>query len=80
MCIRDSAKVANLASNVAAAVSYAAGGSVLWQLVLPAALCSMAGNTCGAMFAIRGGGKKIRGMIFVVLGLLFAKMLYELLH
>ena len=73
------AKVANLASNMASAVSYIMGGKVLWMLALPAALCSTLGGYCGSRFAIRGGGKRIRGMIFVVLGMLFAKMLYELL-
>ena len=72
------AKVGNLASNIAAAVSFAAGGSVLWQLVLPATVCSVVGNYCGALYAIRGGGKRIRGMIFVVLGMLFIKLLWEL--
>ena len=72
------AKVGNLASNIAAAVSFAAGGSVLWQLVLPATVCSVVGNYCGALYAIRGGGKRIRGMIFVVLGMLFVKLLWEL--
>ena len=32
-----------------------------------------------ALYAIRGGGKKIRGMIFVVLGMLFVKLLWELI-
>ena len=73
------AKVGNLASNVAAAVSFIIGSSVMWQLVLPATLCSVAGNYCGALYAIRGGGKRIRGMIFVVLGMLFVKLLWELL-
>ena len=73
------AKVGNLASNVAAAVSFILGGKVMWALVIPAALCSMAGNYCGALCAIRGGGKRIRAMIFVVLGMLFVKMLAELI-
>ena len=73
------AKVGNLASNAAAAASFIIGGKVLWTLVLPAAACSMLGNWCGARYAIRGGGKKIRGMIFLVLGMLFAKLLYDLL-
>ena len=72
-------KVGNLSSNIAAAVSYAAGGKVMWVLVVPAAACSMLGNWCGARYAIRGGGKKIRGMIFIVLGMLFVKMLVDLL-
>ena len=73
------AKVGNLASNIAAAVSFIVGSSVMWQLVIPATICSIVGNYCGALYAIRGGGKKIKGMIFVVLGMLFVKLLWELL-
>lgn len=72
------AKVVNLASNIASAVSYIRGGFVLWALAAPAILCSVIGAYCGARYAIRGGGKKIRGMIFVVLGLMFVKILCEL--
>ena len=74
------AKVGNLASNVAAATSYIMGGSVLWKLVLPAALCSVAGGYLGSRYAIRGGGKRIRGMIFLVLGMMFVKMLWEVIR
>ncbi len=73
------AKVGNVASNVAAAVSFTAGGKVMWALVVPAAACSMLGNYCGASYAIRGGGERIRAMIFVVLGMLFVKLLADLL-
>ena len=31
-----------------------------------------------AIYALRGGSKKVRGMIFLVLGLLFIKVLSEL--
>lgn len=72
-------KVGNLASNVAAAVSFIIGGKVMWVLVVPAAVCSIAGGLCGAQYAIRGGSKKIRGMIFVVLGMMFVKMIYDVL-
>ena len=72
-------KVGNLASNIAAAASFLIGGKVMWALVVPAAACSMLGNYCGARYAIRGGGKKIKSMIFVVLGMLFVKMLVEFL-
>ena len=72
-------KAANLASNVAAAVVWMVHGSIVWALAPPAIVCNILGNILGARYAIRGGSKKIRGMMFVVLGLLFAKMLYELL-
>ena len=72
------AKTANLASNVASAVVWILGGKVLWTLVLPAALCCVLGNWCGASYAIRGGGKAVRSTIFVVLALLFLKTGYSL--
>ena len=73
------AKLANLCSNVASAVLFILSGKVFWLLALPAAACNMLGAYCGARYAMRGGSKKVRGMIFVVLGLLFVKMLCELL-
>ena len=73
------AKVGNLASNVAAAVVFLLSGNVLWAIVVPAALCNALGGWCGSQYAIRGGSRRVRGMIFVVLGLLFLKMLWELL-
>lgn len=74
-----SAKVVNLASNIASAIVWITGGKVLWPIVLPAAVFAVAGNQCGARYAIRGGSSKIRYMIFVVLGMLFIKMIYEVL-
>lgn len=73
-------RITNLTANAAAAVIWILNGSVVWRLVLPAAICSIAGNYCGARFAIRGGSKRVRGMMFIVLALLFAKMLYDLLN
>ncbi|MDY3282814.1 sulfite exporter TauE/SafE family protein [Dysosmobacter sp.] len=73
------AKVTNLASNVASVVVWILAGKVLWPLVGPALVCNVLGNLAGARYAIRGGSQKVRGMIFVVLGLLFAKMIWEVL-
>lgn len=73
------AKVANLASNVASSVMWILGGKVLWKLVLPATVCCVLGNWCGARYAIKGGSGKVRNMIFVVLGLLFVKLGAELI-
>ena len=73
------AKIGNLASNVASAVIFILNGKVFWALAVPAALCNAIGGYCGARYAIRGGSGKIRGMIFLVLGLMFVKMLWDLL-
>ena len=73
------AKLANLCSNVASAVLFILSGKVWWMLALPAAVCNAFGAFCGARYAMKGGSKRVRGMIFVVLALLFIKMGYELL-
>ena len=72
------AKVVNLSSNIASAAVWITGGKVIWSIVLPAVIFVVAGNQCGARYAIRGGSSKVRGMIFVVLGMLFVKMIWEL--
>ena len=71
-------KVSNLCSCAASAAVWILHGQVFWRLALPALCCSVLGNYLGARYAIRGGSKKIRNMMFLVLGLLFAKLLYEL--
>lgn len=71
------AKVANLASNLASGIIYLFNGKAMYTLVIPAALCSIAGGFLGSRFAIKGGSQRIRKVMFVVLGLLFAKMIYE---
>ena len=73
------AKVVNASSNVAAAAVYLFHGKVMWSFLLPAAACCILGGFCGARYAIQGGGKRVRSMIFVVLGLLFVKLGYDLL-
>lgn len=72
------AKVGNLASNLAACVIWIMNGQVYFKIVIPAAACSILGNWLGARYAIRGGGKKIRRMIFLVLALMCVKLIYDL--
>ena len=73
------AKVSNLASNITSLILYLMGGKVLFVLAIPAAFCSIIGGYMGAKFAIKGGAKKVRYIIFLVIGLLFIKLLYDLL-
>lgn len=72
------AKLVNLASNVAALASLMITGDVLFLLGIPAGLCSMLGAALGSRLTIRRGGKFVRGMMLVVLGLLLAKMLVDM--
>ena len=71
------AKVSNMASNIASAIVWCFNGKAMYSLLIPAALCSMIGSYFGAKFAIKGGSKRIKKVMFVVLALLFAKMIYD---
>lgn len=71
------AKVANMASNIASGIVFLFNGKAMYSLLLPAALCSIAGGFLGSRFAIKGGSKRIRKVMLLVLGLLFAKMIYD---
>ena len=74
------AKLVNLASNVAALISLIATGDVLFLLGLPAGLCAMLGAALGSRMTIRHGGRFVRGMMLGVLALLLAKVLWDMVR
>jgi uncharacterized membrane protein YfcA len=73
-------KVLNLASNVAAVITFIAHGSVWFTLGVPAAVCGIAGNLVGSHWVVKGGSKAIRPVFFAVLLLLFGKVIFNLLR
>jgi len=73
-------KVVNLASNIAAVVTFVANGKVLFILGVPAAVAGIAGNLLGARLVIRRGAAIIRPVFIFTLILLFAKVFYDLLN
>ncbi|HPJ03052.1 MAG TPA: TSUP family transporter [Candidatus Limiplasma sp.] len=73
------AKLTNLASNIAALVSLIATGNVLFLLGIPAGVCGMFGAFLGSKLTIRKGSKFIRVVMLVVLALLLFKILYDIL-
>ena len=74
------AKLVNLASNVASLVTLLGAGQVLFALGLPAAVCGILGNLLGARMTIRRGAGFVRGMLVAVLALLLAKMLLDVVQ
>lgn len=73
------AKLVNLASNVASLTTLLLAGKVLVGLGIPAAVCAMGGNLLGANMTIRRGTGFVRRMMMVVLVLLLAKMVTDVL-
>lgn len=72
------AKVVNFASNISALVVYLIHGQVLFAVGIPAVLCAICGYQVGAQMALKGGGKVVRSLIFVVLGLMLVKTGYTM--
>ena len=71
------ARVANMASNLASCAVFIVGGQVNWAVAAPAGVFAILGNWLGARYAVRGGSKSIRKVMFVVLALLFVKLGYD---
>ena len=70
--------VVNFAAMVSAVFVWILEGKVWWALAVPAVICSLVGNYCGVRYALAGGSKRVKNMMFVVLGLLFIKMAFDL--
>ncbi len=73
------AKLVNLASNLAALASLLVTGNVLILLGIPVGLCAMLGAAVGSRMTIRRGGRLVRVMMLVALGLLLAKVLLDMI-
>ncbi len=72
-------KVVNLASNLSALAVYAAAGSVLFPVAIPAALCNIAGSFLGSALALRRGAAFIRPVILASVALLFVHIAVDFL-
>lgn len=74
------AKVVNLASNLAALLSLLITGDVVIFLGFPAGGCAMLGAFLGSRLTIRRGGRFVRYMMLVVLALLLAKLCLDMIR
>lgn len=71
-------KVINLASNIAALVTFVAHGQVYWALGLSASVFSIAGHYTGAGLVAKDGRRVVRPVVLTVLGILFIRVVAEL--
>jgi uncharacterized membrane protein YfcA len=72
-------KVVNLASNIAALVTFAAAGKIFYQIAIPAAVCGILGNLIGSKLVILRGSKLIRPVFILALTLLMLRVIWNLL-
>lgn len=68
-------KLVNLASNIAALVTFLINGKIFFILGITAAVFSVAGHYIGAGLVIKNGNKIVRPIILIVLILLFIKVI-----
>ena len=74
------AKVLNLASNVAACVTFILAGAVDFRYAVPSAVCNIIGSILGSQMAVRKGSGFIRPVMLCVIVLLIGKVAWDLLR
>ena len=74
------AKVVNFASNLAAALLFAARGMVVWHTALPMAAGQLLGGWIGAHLTVRGGERIVRWVVLCVVAALVVKLSVDALR
>jgi uncharacterized protein len=72
-----SAKVINLATNLAAVIYFGLGGHILYHIALPMAICNVAGAFLGSRLAILRGNRFVRWIFLVVVTGIILKLLWD---
>ena len=73
------AKPVNLASNIASLITRISAGFVIYQLAIPAMICSITGGIIGSKLALMRGAKFVRYVMLFVLALMTVKLAVELI-
>jgi uncharacterized membrane protein YfcA len=73
-----SAKLINLATNLASALFFGATGHILYRVALPMAACSILGAWLGTRVAILKGSRFVRLFFLVVVCLLIGRLAQQL--
>ncbi|RZK16103.1 MAG: sulfite exporter TauE/SafE family protein [Hymenobacter sp.] len=73
-----SAKVVNVATNLAGLAYFISTGQVLYHIALPMAACNMLGSTLGARLALRRGTGFVRVLFLVVVGGFILKLGWDM--
>jgi uncharacterized protein len=74
-----SARVLNVATNLAALLYFGTHGYVLWHLAIGMALANVAGSMLGTRLALRGGSGFVRKIFIVVVSALILNTLWQAL-
>ncbi len=72
-------KISNLSSNLGSLTVFLINGQAILPIGLVAAIFGIAGHYFGAGMLLKNGGKIVRPIIIIVLGLLFVRVILDLL-
>lgn len=72
-----SAKLVNVATNLASLLFFAYTGHILWTVALPMAVCNMLGSSLGARLALQRGVGFVRVLFLVVVCAIILKLGWE---
>ena len=73
-----SAKVVNLATNVAALGFFIPTGNVMFYYALPMAVCNVAGAMVGSQLAMRKGAGFVRTLFLILVSVLICKLAFDM--
>jgi hypothetical protein len=74
-----SAKVINLATNLAAVLLFASTGRILYRYAFPMAVCQVAGSTIGTRVAVLKGNRFVRALFLAVATVLIIRFGWDVL-
>ena len=72
-----SAKVINLATNLAAVLYFASKGLILYEYAIPMGICNILGSKLGSQLAILKGGQFVRRVFLFVVTALIVKLAWD---
>jgi hypothetical protein len=72
------AKVVNITTNIAATAWFAWSGNILYKLVIPLAICNVAGAWFGARMAISKGSAFLRVFFLLIISALMCRFAYDI--
>jgi uncharacterized membrane protein YfcA len=74
------AKLVNIATNLAAIITFQISGHIWWKLGLALAIANVGGALIGSRLALRGGSPLVRKVFLIVVVLLIAKLSYDWIY
>ena len=72
-----SAKIVNVATNIAAIAYFSASVQMMWALAAVMAVCSLTGSIIGTSMAMRHGSGFVRKMFLAVVSVLIVRLAYD---